>query len=60
MPVILKPDGFNKWLDGETSVEDALDILQENRGEDLVAYRVGTAVNNNSNRGPELIEPIVA
>lgn len=58
MPVILKRDAWEPWLDEETSKEDTLSLLHENLGEDLVAFRVSTAVNKNSNQGPELIEPV--
>lgn len=45
-------------MDGETNKADALDILQENRGADLVFHPVGKDVGKVANKGPELIDPV--
>lgn len=58
MPVILKQDAMTSWLDGGTSKADALELLQENRGTDLVFHPVSKNVGNVKNKGPELIDPI--
>lgn len=58
MPIILDPARFEQWLDPETSVSDAREILPDNRGAELVSYRVGRAVNSSRASGAELIEPI--
>lgn len=58
MPVILNRDVCEEWIDRETEVDRAVDILQDNRGRDLQAYRVGKAVNKNDAQGAELIAPI--
>ncbi len=58
MPVILAQDAIEAWLNPETPKEDAVELLQQNRGADLVFHEVGTAVGNVRNKGPELIEPI--
>lgn len=58
MPIILKPDVCEEWMSKDTEVERALELLHENQGADLVAYRVSKVVNKNDAQGPELIEPI--
>jgi len=58
MPVILKPEACEQWLDPATISEQALSLLQENRGEELTGYRVDPAVNKKTAQGSELIEPI--
>lgn len=58
MPVILEPGVCEEWMDQETSVDRASELLDENQGADLVAYRVGTDVNKNSAQGPQLIEAL--
>lgn len=44
MPVILNDEVLENWLNTETTTEDALELLQSNRGQDLTAYRVSTDV----------------
>lgn len=58
MPVILKLDACEEWLDQETSPERALELLQRNRGADLTAYSVSTEVNSNKAKGAQLLEPV--
>ncbi|MCR9137467.1 MAG: SOS response-associated peptidase [Alphaproteobacteria bacterium] len=58
MPIILNPARFQEWLNPETSVSDAREILPDNRGGELVSYRVGREVNNSRSSGAELIEPV--
>jgi putative SOS response-associated peptidase YedK len=58
MPVILKPDALANWINPDTGKADALDLLQENRGADLVFHPVDKAVGNVRNKEPELIEPV--
>lgn len=58
MPAILKPDALAAWIDPATDQATALDLLQANRGDDLVYYPVAKAVGNVKNKGPELIETI--
>ena len=56
MPVIFKGDVLDAWLDAETGKAEALDLLQHNRGGELVYYPVSKDVGNVANKGPELIE----
>ncbi len=58
MPITLKQSVYDTWLNAKTSVEDARSALGENRGSELVSYRVGREVNNSRASGPELIVPI--
>lgn len=58
MPVILKEEAYEPWLDTSTSPKDTHDLLKANRGDELVGYSVSTAVNSNRSQGPELIEPV--
>ena len=56
MPVILKPDALTAWMDPATDRAAAVDLLQDNRGDDLVYHPVSKAVGNVRNKDPELIE----
>ncbi len=56
MPVILNSDALAAWVNSDTSKDDALELLQENRGADLVYYPVSKDVGSVKNKGPELIE----
>ncbi|MFK5979780.1 MAG: SOS response-associated peptidase [Rhizobiaceae bacterium] len=64
MPVIIKPEDFNRWLDCKTQEPRDVKELMLPFGEDyLEAIPVGKAVNKVSNSGPEIqtrveIEPI--
>ena len=58
MPIILQPDVYEQWIDPETSVDDARDLLTKHRGGQLQSFRVGRKVNSSKTEGPELIEPL--
>jgi len=58
MPAVLKPDTLEAWMDKANGKADALDILQENRGTDLVFHPVSKEVGKVANKGPELIDKI--
>ena len=56
MPVVLEERDWNRWLDPEAPDLDALARLMRPAADDLlVAYPVGTAVNNADNDGPHLV-----
>jgi putative SOS response-associated peptidase YedK len=57
MPVILQPEHFDAWLSNDTPAADLLGLLRPYPGDDLVAVRVGTAVNKVANDGPECLTP---
>jgi putative SOS response-associated peptidase YedK len=58
MPVILENSSFADWLSPGTDIEDARELLMENRGHELISYRVSRAVNGSKSEGAELIDPI--
>jgi putative SOS response-associated peptidase YedK len=58
MPVILAPEHYSTWLDGEAEQEELVALLQPLPAGSLRTVRVGKAVGNAGNEGPELIEPV--
>lgn len=59
MPVILHPDDVREWLDPEIDEIGPLEhLFQPIPDDELEMYPVSTAVNNVSNNGPELLEPV--
>jgi putative SOS response-associated peptidase YedK len=61
MPVILKPQDFQRWLAKAEAKADELDDLLAPRGEgEMEAYPVSKQVNTPRNDGPELITPVEA
>lgn len=57
VPIILQADRYEQWIDPETSVDEAREVLEHHRAAELTAYRVSRAVNRNTAKGKELIEP---
>ncbi|WP_136660929.1 SOS response-associated peptidase [Nitratireductor sp. XY-223] len=60
MPVVLKNDVLEAWMDPNTDKAGALELLQHNRGADFVYHPVTRAVGNVNNKGPELIDAVDA
>jgi len=59
MPVILKPEAFNTWLDPDNQNIDLLsDIIQKQIYTELRSVPVSKQVNSVRNNGPENIKPI--
>ena len=58
MPVILERDKLVPWLDRDRPVSDVLTLLAPHSECAMRAYPVSTAVNNSSNQGQELIDPV--
>jgi putative SOS response-associated peptidase YedK len=59
MPAIVAPDDWDRWLDPRTKDLAGLrDLLVPWPHDDLVAYPVGTRVNNARNDGPDLLQPV--
>ena len=58
MPVILMPDDYDRWLDRETTVEEARSLLRPYDAELMKAYAVSRIVNSVKNDTEECIEPI--
>jgi putative SOS response-associated peptidase YedK len=58
MPVILEPDAWVTWLDGDAEIDDLLALLVP-AGDDVLDLRpVGPDVGNVKNNGAHLIDPV--
>lgn len=58
MPIILNRSAYRDWLNGDTSVDDARELLTDNRGAELISHPVSRAVNKSGATGSELIEAV--
>jgi len=58
MPVILPPEAYRSWLNPANDRDALMPLLKPYPAEPIAFYRVGTAVNNVRNDGPEVIEPL--
>ena len=57
MPVILHPDDYKLWLDGDARKLDLVrEVLRPYPAEEMMGYPVGVSVNSPSNQGSGLIE----
>jgi putative SOS response-associated peptidase YedK len=56
MAVVLDPAEESTWLDG--SPEAAADLLDPYPADEMTAHEVSTRVNDVSNDGPELVDPV--
>jgi putative SOS response-associated peptidase YedK len=59
MPVLLKPEHFDTWLDPNTAGENVQEIVANSQNE-FASYPVSTRVNNTQNDFPELLVPLKA
>jgi putative SOS response-associated peptidase YedK len=57
MPVMLRPEQYESWLDPESDTASLQALLQPYHGTDLQAYVVSNLVNKVENDGPANIEP---
>ena len=58
MPMVVRPDAVDAWLDPTvTDADEVLGLLQTDAAE-LEAYAVSTEVNSVQNNGPRLLEPL--
>ncbi len=57
MPIILKPDAHQAWVEPDIGVMGARALYNENMGHQSVSYRVGREVNSSKRERSELIEP---
>jgi len=57
MPVVLKPEHFNAWMDPNTSGQSVQEIIADSLNE-FSSYPVSTRVNNTRNDFPELLVPL--
>lgn len=60
MPVMLRPEQYDLWLDQGSDPEVLKSLLQPYDGPELQAYVVSTLVNKVENDGPECIAPATA
>jgi putative SOS response-associated peptidase YedK len=58
MPVILKPEDYDCWLDTATSVEELRSLLKPFPAERMQALAVSRTANSVKNDSPDCIEPI--
>lgn len=59
MPVILKPDTYERWLDPtEQDPDQFADLLGPYPASEMIAYPVTTLVNNPGNDLPECVAPV--
>ena len=58
MPVMLMPSDYDRWLDPNTSIEEARSLLKPYDQVLMKAYAVSRAVNSVKNDNEECIEPI--
>ena len=58
MPIILAPAAYDAWLDPETPVKDAKDLLGQNLDGQLTFHRVGRQVNSSRYQGADAISKI--
>ena len=56
MPAILKPNTFGSWMTSETRRADSLEILQQNRGVDLIFRPASKAVGSVKNKDAALVD----
>lgn len=56
MPIVLKPEHYDAWVDPNTSATAVQEIISDALA-DFVAYPVNTKVNNARNDFPELLDP---
>ncbi len=57
MPVILRPDDYQPWLDPTARAEQLTSLLRPYPVEEMEAVAVGPHVNNPAHEGPRCIEP---
>jgi putative SOS response-associated peptidase YedK len=58
MPVILKYDAWDDWIDVSNGTEVAQQLMYENHALDLQAYEVGKAVGNSRYHGEDAADPV--
>jgi len=59
MPVILKPEHYDLWLDPEVQQPEQLQpLLSPYPDEEMVAFPVSSKVNSPANNTPELVKAI--
>lgn len=59
MPVILKPENENLWLDISISDKDIVEIMNDNKVKDMVSYRLYPDFKKYNYDDPELIKEFI-
>ena len=59
MPVVLKPEHFDAWMDPHTPAQGVQEIIADSQDE-FASHPVSTKVNNTRNDFPELLVPLKA
>ncbi|MBI1397341.1 MAG: hypothetical protein GC151_15320 [Betaproteobacteria bacterium] len=60
MPVMLRPEWYDEWLDPHTPVERLRPLLEPPPARSVRAWRVGTRVNSVRNDSPDIVDPVDA
>jgi putative SOS response-associated peptidase YedK len=60
MPVVLRMDSWEPWLDSDTDSSTLTSLLVPMAGDGLEVFPVSVAVNSPKNNRPELIEPRIS
>jgi putative SOS response-associated peptidase YedK len=60
MPVIVRPEFYDTWLDPDSSVQSLTDVLHQPRNHELKSYSVSPLVNNARNESADCIQPFTA
>lgn len=59
MPVILRPEDYDLWLDEDVRKRDLVkELLEPYPAPEMIAYPVSTLINSPMSQGEKLIEPI--
>lgn len=58
MPVIVKPEMYDAWLDPKSTQDVLKEIVEHPRNDELTVYEVSPLVNNARNERAECIAPV--
>ena len=58
MPVVLKEEFYDRWLDPKTPPKEVHEIMGQPYPDDFVRTKVSTFVNRTQNQGPKCVEPV--
>ena len=59
MPVIIPQRDYDRWMAPTDAAHLPVDLLRPYPAEEMKAWKVGNAVGNTRNNGPELVEPFI-
>jgi len=58
MPVIVNPEDYDRWLDPKSESQTLLPLLVPYEADDIMAYSVGSAVNDPKNDTVEILKRV--